>query len=191
MCIRDRGGLVVYNALANRLGITPLSESDFNIRFLEMPFYGRLYERWDYGGVNADNVMIYEFSRPMQLSIEHWRRFESKTYHALYPQEAIVSGNPLDVILGGASPRIDIVNKSSDLAGGKILVVGDDNAFSFLPFLTQSYESVTFLDAQLMTDGELQKVNSNEYDTVLFTFTLENYLNSELPKNAALMSADF
>lgn len=188
--LTTRGGFVVYETLARRLGFSPKQERMFNLRFLQTPYYGDLYQDWGYGGVEGDTVTIYRYTGDDSLfTVHHWLRYEEKIYHTLYPEEATVSGDPQSILLGGQSPIITITNAMAG-NGGKLLIFGDSNVMTFLPFLAYHYSQVTFADPTLLTDSELAGIDPNSYSQVLFSFSLESYMNTAEPSRAAAAGAD-
>ncbi|MEG0541287.1 MAG: DHHW family protein [Angelakisella sp.] len=181
-----KGGFTVYEALARRLGFAPKSEQNFRLQFLQAPYYGDLYDNWGYGGVKGDTITAYHYTSGDNIvEVQHWLRYENKTYGSLYPVAATVSGNVRDAVLGGHSPKIDITNASVSKGAGKLLIFGDSNVMSFLPFLALHYSNITFADPSLLTDSELARIDPSGYSQILFTFSLENYMNTAEPARAA------
>lgn len=188
--LTTRGGYLVYQSLANRLSLSPLPAQGFRQQFLPEPYYGDLYEQWGYGGVKGDTIVLYHSQSPAQFEVRHWLRFEDKIYYTLYPDQAAVNGNPMNTLLGGHSPRMDIRNLSLSPGHGSLLVLGDRNALSFLPFLAYHYSQITFADPDLLTDSELAALAPGDYGQVLFTFSLDRYMNSSQPTRAAQAGTD-
>lgn len=183
--LTTRGGFLVYEALARRLGFSPKKSQDFRLQFLQTPYYGDLYDLWGYGGVKGDTMTVYHSTGENELfSVHHWLRYEEKVYHSLYPDEALSGGDPRSIILGGRAPIINISNYSVGKGAGKLLVFGDSNVMSFLPFLAFHYSSITFADTTLLTDSELAGIDPDGYSQVLFTFSIENYMNTAEPSRA-------
>lgn len=185
--LTSRGGYLVYRSLANRLGLSPYDEAGFHQQFLATPYYGDLYSKWGYGGVKGDFVTLYhpiKSDLPL-FTVNHWLRFEEKTYHTLYPAEAALDGNPMNMLLGGHSPRITITNHSLNESFGKLLVLGDRNALGILPFMSLHYSQTTLADPDLLTDSELASIDPGEYDQIIFIFSLDRYMNSSQPARAA------
>lgn len=182
--LTPQGGYLVYCVLAKRLGLVPKSEGSFHKQFVQAPYYGDLYRKWGYSGVQGDTITLYHYlPEVMNIRVRQWQWLETKNYYSLYPPEALVSGNPLDAILGGHFPRIDITNES--VATGKLLIMGDRNTLSFLPFLALHYNQITYLDPVLLTDSQIAEVNLTGYTQAIFSFSLETYINSIQPSRAA------
>ena len=182
------GGYTVYQTLAKRLGLTPYQE--FSIQRVSHDFYGDLYERWGYGGVKADILSLYHnLSAKRSYQVYHWDRYEERTYYELYPQEAAVSGQQDNVILGGHSPRIEITAVGAPTQ--KLLIFGDRNTLSYLPFLAPHYSQITYLDLTLLTQWEMEDLSADGYDQVLFACDLSSYINTDIFAGAlSLASSD-
>ena len=189
--LTSRGGYLAYTALVRRLGLTPIPATSFHQQFGSTPYYGSLYHQWGYPGIRPDTVSTYHLTtNPPTVRVEHWLRFEQKVYYTLYPTQATVSGNPRDVILGGHSPRIQITNDSLTGSAGNLLLLGDSNALSVLPFLALHYRQITYADPSLLTDSELEALSTQDSTQILFLFSIETFLNSTQPARAAGISRD-
>lgn len=174
------GGYEVYQALASRLDFAEIPLQQYEVSYLNHQYYGDLYERWGYGGVRPDVITAYrDTTGQTQSQVINWNRYAQKTYGTLYPQEAAVSGEAMDAILGGYAPRIEIHTLGT--RESSLLVLGDHTALSYLPFLAGHYKKITFLDLSLLTASEIGEFNPGDYSQVLFAYSLETYLNSDSP----------
>lgn len=183
--LTTEGGFVVYQTLAKRLGLTPKTPEDFALDNLGEGYYGPLYDQWGYGGVKPDTIMAWRYiSQPRAWQVDHWLRYENRTYYSLYPTEAVVQGEEINGILGGLSPKITITTLGSG-AKGSLLVLGDRTTLSYLPFLAIHYQTITFADTSLLTDSEVRALNPEDYDQVLFSYSLDTYLNTSEPYRAS------
>ena len=187
--LTTQGGFVVYQTLAKRLGLTPKEEKDFALDNLGEQYYGPLYDQWGYGGVKPDVIIAWRYvSQVRAWQVDHWLRYENRTYYTLYPTEAIVEGEEINGILGGRSPKITITALGSGVKGS-LLVLGDRITLSYLPFLAVHYQTITFADTSLLTDSEIQALNPEEYDQVLFSYGLDTYLNTSEPYRASAIGS--
>ena len=177
------GGYALYQALGARLGFTPRPLSQFEISYDIHDYYGSLYRRWGYGGVRGDVIATCRDVQSATASrVLSWERYSQRTYQTLYPREAAVSGDGLDVILGGPAPRIEIVTEGG--RSSSLLVLGDRTAVSYLPFLAEHYGRVTFLDFSLLTASEIEAFDPDDYTQILFAYSMDTYLNTEHPAKA-------
>ena len=51
------------------------------------------------------------------------------------------------------------------------------------------YQTITFADTSLLTDSEIQALNPEEYDQVLFSYGLDTYLNTSEPYRASAIGS--
>ena len=178
------GGHALYQALGARLGFSPRPLSQFEISYESHDYYGDLYRRWGYGGVRGDVIAACRDTRgALPSRVLSWERFSQKTYYTLYPREAAASGDDLDMILGGAAPRIEITTEGG--RSSSLLVLGDRTAVAYLPFLAGHYQKITFLDLSLLTASEIGAFCPDDYTQVLFAYSLDTYLNTEHPAKAS------
>lgn len=178
------GGYALYQALASRLGFTAKPLSQFEASYDVHDFYGDLYRRWDGGGVRPDIITTYrDVSGSSYSRVMNWQRFVQKTYYTLYPQEAAITGEEMNILLGGYAPRIEIETEGT--RSSTLLLIGDRTALSYLPFLAGHYQRITFLDFSLLTASEIGAFDPGEYTQVLFAYSLDSYLNTEHPAKAA------
>lgn len=171
------GGYIIYKTLARRLGLSPYQE--YTLERFHHTFYGNLYHSWGHGGVRPDIITLYhnqEVNRSYR--IYHWDRYEDRTYYGLYPVQATQSGQMYDIILGGHSPRIELYAVGAPRQS--LLLLGDETTFSYLPLLAPHYSHITYLDLNLLTRWEIEKLSAAEYDQVLFACGLESYLNTDI-----------
>lgn len=171
------GGYTIYQTLAARLGLTPYLE--YSLERFYHDFYGNLYDRWGYGGVCPDIITLYHNQEvDRSYRIYHWDRYEERTYYGLYPSEATQTGNLYNIILGGHSPRIELYAIGAPRQS--LLLLGDETTFSYLPLLAPHYSHITYLDLNLLTRWEIEKLSAQGYDQVLFTCGLGSYLNTDI-----------
>ncbi len=180
-----RGGYEVYCVIADRFGLSKEPENSFSIQYLNTPYYGELYSQLGYDYDAQDTVAVYHYmDKPLIYDVEHWIRYETKQYHSLYPINTVTGSNPKDAILGGVSPKITI--KTFPLATTRsLLIFGDENALSFLPFLALNYSEITYVNPSLMTNGEIAQIVPDDYSQIIFAFSIESYTNDEMAPKIA------
>ncbi len=172
------GGYMAYSTLMQRLGITPVPQSSYKIQYVNNVFYGDNAALIDYQYGAGDTVAQYHYTSNDTLSlVQHWQRYENKQYSTLYPTASYNLLSPKDSILGGMSPRIDITTYDVENSQ-KLLVIGDENALSIIPFLTRHYSEITFVNPNLLTVGEMKTVQSYDYALTLFAMSIETFTNT-------------
>ena len=78
-----------------------------------------------------------------------------------------------DIIFGGLSPvvTIDTVGPYSDT----LLIIGDETAKSYVPFLVNHYARITIVSADRLTPELAEFVDPEEYRQVLFAFSVVTF----------------
>jgi hypothetical protein len=188
------GGYYAYYAIARRLSFLGRELSRYEVQYAAYGYYGGLYPATrrrtpagnaptlpPYRGMEPDSLALYRYTgAPREYTVTHINGGERRTYHTLYPESAMLLGAPMDVYLGGRSPRIEIVTSSSASSQNenRLLVFGDKTAAAYLPFLLNNYREVTLCDLSLMTDSEIRTLRPDNYGEVLFAYSIESYIHS-------------
>jgi len=179
------GCFKAYQSLVKRLGFVPRSIEQFEIVRMSYDYYGKLYDIWGYGGVKPDIVTVYKENSDRIYTVNHWERYEQRTYHSLFPSS--LSGR--NVILGGISAKVDIVaeNAASD---SSIIVFGDSASFDMVTFLALHYKQVTFVDLSLLTQSEIADIDISDFDQVLLAYSVSTFLNTDIPARINFLQLD-
>lgn len=186
------GGYYVYVSLMGRLGLSYRTLDQFEIEHLREDYYGDLYERSSFKGIDPDIVTIYIYNFQVE-SDRHYRRYKlthtlpegQKSYYTLFPHHLAALEGPDQVILGGFSPRIDVISASP--YEESLLILGDKAALSYLPFLMVHYERITLIDLERAAPDELAALNCDEYDQVIFSYSVDSFINRPVSAAAGLL----
>lgn len=169
------GGYYVYLTLAGRLGISARPLNQFEVLHPVHDYYGDLYQRSNYKNVPADIITVYDFWRyDRQYRLTQVKNGEYKCYYTLFPEHLAELGKPMDVLLGGEAQRIDIMAASP--YEESFLIFADKTALSYLPFLMVHYGHVTVVDLPSLTEEMLREIHAEEYDQVLFAYSVDSFL---------------
>lgn len=172
--LTSTGGYYVYTLLAKRmLKLDNPSLSDFDIEYYKTPYYGSLYKEGVTDGVNPDTLMLYRYKRhnriyDITVSCED---DTVKNYSTLYP--AVKQGeNPFNIFIGGPAPVCDISINSPYYR--RLLVISDESAVSFTPFIANHYEHVTVANLKYASSF-FKNIDIDDYDQILIIFNIENF----------------
>ncbi len=173
------GGYVVYRAMAQRLGLDPKGREQFEMEDVAHDFRGDLAARWQYEYTGKDILTLYHYvGSPRRYLVTH-PDGEPRIYNTLYPTQMLSLSHPTNVYLGGLD-RLTI-----DAEGGgpqlELLVFGDKTALSYLPFLAAHYRRIQFVDLAQMTPQDIYALDINRFDQVLFAYSIETYMNTDIP----------
>ena len=180
------GGYYLYSELCKKIGLNPMPISSFEVEHLSNNFYGSLHERSSFKGTKGDIITFYSSMDEKQYKVTHLtEQGLEKTYQTLYPTHLEDLESPLDVILGGVSPRIDIT--TSNAKRNRVLVIGDKTMTSYLPFLINHYNEVTFLDLTRLSPVILEGIDVQSYNNVIFGFSIDEFMTKPVSKTAGMI----
>ena len=91
---------------------------------------------------------------------------------ALINQEKLAHVDKYGAFLDGNNGYVEISGNGT----GKILVVKDSYANSFVPFLTENYETVGIVDFRNFPYGLDSMIKSREYDRIIILYSFNNFL---------------
>ncbi len=178
------GGYYIYNALTSRLGITARPLDQFEVENLPYDHYGPLYQRSSFKSVPPDLITLYRFSRfSRQYKLTLTEKGEQKSYYTLYPTHLSELDKYESVVFGGFSERMDISVASP--YESSILIFADKTALCYLPFLVVHYGNVTMIDLASCTEEQLAMINIDDYDQVLFSYSVDNFMHRDVCSAAA------
>lgn len=168
------GAYYVYSALVQRMGQSPLPQSDFTLQHFAHDFYGETYENSPFKDISPDIVTLYHPTNQSTVSVTHFSDYKY-TYNTLYPAHK----TGLDVILGGNTGDITI---SSGLKRQRsLLVLGDSSIMPVLPLLSAHYYNIRFIDFENWNDKALKELDVEEYDQVLIAYSVDSMIHESYP----------
>ncbi|MDD7429708.1 MAG: DHHW family protein [Oscillospiraceae bacterium] len=169
------GAYLAYTAAAKKMGFTAAPLSSFDIEHASDDFKGTLYSSALYDGIEADTIDFYHPINGCNVSGEYvYKSFgeEPEFYDDIYFREYLDVKDKYSAFTGSNQPLIKI---TSDSTGGKLLIIKDSYAHSFVPFLTQNYSEVTMLDMRYIQISYKELIDVSEYDGVLFLYNAATF----------------
>ena len=103
------------------------------------------------------------------VTVETWRSGSPELLDGLYDESFLTEKDKYSAFLGGNTP-LSIVRTGNE--GGRLLIVRDSFADSFVPFLTEAYSEIHLFDARYYKLPLTQYIAENEIDEVLFLYSL-------------------
>jgi len=178
------GGYYIYTAITSRLGITPRPLDQFEVENLPYNYYGSLYERSSFKSVPPDLFTLYRFSRfSRQYKLSLTENGEQKSYYTLFPTHLSELGEPEASAFGGFVERMDISVASP--YEDSVLIFADRTVLSYLPFLIVHYGNITIVDLSALSAEELAKINIDNYDQILFSYSVDDFIHRDVCSAAA------
>jgi len=184
------GGFYIYTALGPKLleGASRPALSDYDIEYAKNDYYGELYERSPFTDTRADTLSIFRYTRnPREYTVRIRQGGSLKTYHTLYPLHLLELGSPMDIYMGGLNAVTNVASNSPYPAS--LLIFGDKTALSYMPFLVNYYRTVTLVDLFQLDAAGSRSISIQDYDQVLFAYSIESYLHTNHPSRAANLLA--
>ena len=175
------GSFCVYRTVIQKLGFMPLSYDKYTIQHVTDNYKGNLYSKTQYMKSSGDLLDIYEYAGGTEIKNCIGYDNNGISFHcSLYDKEAMESGNMYRLYLGKKYPLVKITTDVN--TEKKLLVVGDDFASCFIPFLTQHYNEIAFVSPECMEKNLRNFLNPNDYGQTLFLFGIDS-LSSDILEN--------
>ncbi|MGI5958441.1 MAG: DHHW family protein [Massiliimalia sp.] len=171
------GAFIGYNEIAKTMGETPVNEALFNIEHAAYDYYGNLSRELCLTPDVSDTIDIYHYSRQTPVTkVEKISGGQREEYTSILFRDFLESGYQQSVFLGYDTPLTRIETNLDN--GKKLLLFGDSLSDSLMQFLPLHYEEILFVDLTTVSKDDLRQINPDRYNTVLFLYSMETYLNS-------------
>lgn len=172
------GAYCVYRTVIQKLGFLPVSYDKYTVHHITDDFKGDLYNRSQYMESNSDLLDVYEYSGGAEITSctaydNAGRGYEQE----LYDMAAARSDDKYRLYLGEKMPFVKITANVNNEK--KLLVIGDDFAACFIPFLTQHYSEILFVSPECMELRLKDHINVEDYEQTLFLFGIDS-LSSDI-----------
>lgn len=182
--LTPQGGYLVYSILAKRMGNISYDYNRFKIQYLKNDYFGSLYDRVEFKNINPDVISTYTYSNSeKEFTVIHYGEV-LREYNTLYPTHLLDLNREMDVCLGGLSPKIDIIQKKKN--NKSLLVFGDEQMLSILPFLACDYYKITFVDLEQIHPQGLSDLVFSDYTEILFAYSVDTFIHTNAISRVAL-----
>lgn len=172
------GSYMLYSYNSKNMGITSVPLNQFSIEHASDDFYGLLYKKTQYTEIGADSIDLYHYNGrniSMQMTLKNGT--ETIQTNSIYFKDRLSSSDPTAVFLGGVRPYIQI--DTNNQIGRNILIFADDNIGTLTQFLLPHYDSLTIINLNYFTDYYKKYIDLNEYDAVLYFYSLPSLSDSD------------
>lgn len=167
------GAYCIYRTVIQKLGFIPVPYDKYAIRHVTDGYRGNLYSRTGYMESREDILDIYEYDDGTEITSCTGTDSQGLTREiSLYDTEAADSATPYNLYLGEAMEFIQIkttVNNEKSL-----LVIGDETADCFIPFLTKHYNRIDIVSADNFEESIDRYTDKSEYEQILFILGMEH-----------------
>lgn len=175
-----QGAYIGYESYCEFVGIEDSSEfannTDFDlsdvydIEVASDEFYGTLYSNAPTFSAEPDEVLLYH-KPDGEYTVEYLD--EGWTSDSLYNYENLEIKDKYTTYLDGNHSIIKITSNAVSRDNGKLLVVKDSYAHSFLPLLADNYSEIIVVDLRYYHDSVSKLAKENGIENVLFINNIE------------------
>lgn len=167
------GAYCVYRTVIQKLGFLPASYDKYTVHHITDNYKGDLYKRSQYMESNSDLLDIYEYSGGAEITGCTAYDNAGKCYEwELYDIDAAGSDDKYRLYLGEKMPFVKITANVNNEK--RLLVIGDDFAACFIPFLTQHYSEIVFVSPECMELRLKDHIDIRDYEQTLFLFGIDS-----------------
>lgn len=167
------GAYCVYRTVIQKLGFEPSSYDKYSIEHVTDSFYGELYDRTQYMHCSPDILDIYSYSGGTEVTGCRVLSYDGNEIECqLYNRDALRTKDKYALYPGVGFPKAEIETSAGNER--KLLVIGDDYAANFVPFLLQHYSEITVIYPE-HTSGKLSEYTEiGDYEQTLFLFGIDS-----------------
>lgn len=173
------GAYCVYRTVIQKLGFLPTTYDKYTIEHISGDFRGNLYNKSQYTKIKADMLDIYTYSDGEKvISCTGFNSSGQSFNKGLYDRSYINSNDMYRLYLGDSIPLVKI--KTSVNNEKKLLVIKNDYANCFIPFLIQHYSEIAVVSPEYLESGMSSIIDKDEYAQTLFLFGLDDFPESDV-----------
>lgn len=173
------GAYCVYRTVIQKLGFQPTEYDKYTIEHVSGDFLGNLYNKSQYKKIKADMLDIYTYPDGAEvLSCTGINEDGTETDREIYDREFIDSNDMYRLYLGNDIPLINI--KTSLKNDRKLLVIKNDYADCFIPFLIQHFSEISIVSPECLKNEMSSLINQKEYSQTLFLFGIDDFPDSDI-----------
>ncbi|MGI5960211.1 MAG: DHHW family protein [Massiliimalia sp.] len=171
------GAFLAYQQWAESMGITPLSQEDYEIKTVTESFYGTTYSKANDLGAKPDSIQVYLPKETQSVTLEINSGKETQEFNSLYVDSYLEKKDKYSYFLGGNNP-VDTIHTGVN-NGRKLLIVKDSYAHCFAPFLTSHFEEITLVDLRYFRKGMKEYMEENGFTDVLVLYNLQGFADDK------------
>lgn len=168
----SHGAFTAYEAWAESAGLTPFSRSDFAIETVTEDFSGTILSRLNIPA-EPDSIQLYKPKNEPEWSVYY--DGNSEPFHSLYAMDALDTRDKYRVFLDGNHGFTRIVNPRAE-GTGKLLVIKDSYAHSFVPFAALHFPEVIMIDLRYFNGKAGELIRTQNVTDVLILYQIPGFL---------------
>lgn len=181
------GGYYIYSVLGDKLDASVRTIDNYTIEYVLDGYFGTLHTKFPYARVQPDLISLYHFRSgsgnfSRSYTLKAVGGVARRTLDGLYDYAKLTGDDPMRVYFGGDAQKTTIEIRKSDNRPTpnqiKLLIIGDQTASAYVPFLTPHYSEIEIVNAATATPEQLAEVDTLYYDQVLFAFSTDTYMHN-------------
>lgn len=173
--ITEYGAYCIYQSMIQKLGFVSVSYDHFTVNHARR-FQGDLYERCLYEQVTSDSLDVYTCDTDVTVnSVVAWNSDTGSEERELYQNSS--EQDPMEYYYGTCAEKITIT--TSLKSDKKLLLVGDTNCVSVIPFLEQHYSEICWINVEQAQTNLTELMGEETFHQILFFSSADSYADTE------------
>ena len=165
------GAYYAYEAFCKELGLTPFDRSAHTVETAE-DFYGTHYSKARTWNAEPDTITWYDLQNKLTIwNVTGPGQPTDGTETGLYDTAKLDVYDKYAMFLHGNNGLSRVEGDGT----GKILVIKDSYANSFVPYLTANYAAIDVVDFRNYNYGLDQLIADNDYDAILVLYSYSSF----------------
>ena len=181
------GAYYAYTEYMNSIGEIADDKERYNIEKVTDKFYGTNSSKVNIRTL-SDDIYLYKLKENIDISIRYNETEDIRD--TLYYEKALDTKDKYSVFLGGnnsfleiktyAENEIDVTdegyeeNKINEVNGGRLLVIKDSYAHSFIPFLIDRFSEIDIVDLRYYNKSIEALIEERNYTHLLILYNIDN-----------------
>ncbi|ABX40619.1 DHHW family protein [Lachnoclostridium phytofermentans] len=166
------GAYYAYVEWANKIGETPMSQDEFEIKKISNDFLGTIYSKINLK-LSSDDMYLYDSGK--NYTVEY--NMDGVKKNSLYEMSHLDTKDKYSVYLGGNNPVVKI--DSDNHNGKKLLIIKDSYAHSFAPFAANHFETTYMVDLRYFNMPMSRFIEENGITDVLVLYNVNTYVKEK------------
>ena len=165
------GAYYAYEAFCKELGLTPFDRSTHTVETAE-DFYGTHYSKARTWNAEPDTITWYDLQNKLTIwNVTGPGQPTDGTETGLFDTAKLDVYDKYAMFLHGNNGLSRVEGDGT----GKILVIKDSYANSFVPYLTANYGAIDVVDFRNYNYGLDQLIADNDYDAILVLYSYSSF----------------
>lgn len=171
------GSYQIYSSLIASMRKSPISQALFHIEHAKHEYFGDLYRNTHLKRGRGDVIDLYHYANaPTAQQVIKYNGQEQSVHPSVFFREFLEQMQKTNVFLGGNCGITRVVTKSGQRNQQKLLLFADAAAKPVIPFLALHYADVTFVNLRYFTKEQMDLIQIEDYQNILFLYSLSDYL---------------